>query len=63
MVWVYSGTGSCVAAGFENCCNLGNSPNCYGNPPSCFCDHLCYDFGDCCSDIEQVCAGMSTRLY
>uniref|UniRef100_A0A1X7VE53 Fibronectin type-III domain-containing protein n=1 Tax=Amphimedon queenslandica TaxID=400682 RepID=A0A1X7VE53_AMPQE len=49
--------GSCVAAGFSTCCSVGNSASCYGLPHNCYCDHLCYEYNDCCTDIGSVCAG------
>lgn len=51
-----SNQGSCEAAGFEECClhddQAGTS--CYGNPPTCHCDALCYFFDDCCDDVASI---------
>ena len=44
--------GSCVNAGFDDCCVSGF---CAGTPPNCFCDYFCTFIGDCCSDIDQIC--------
>lgn len=41
----------CVSAGFTGCC----SGQCLVEADSCFCDPTCYDFDDCCADIEQTC--------
>ncbi len=45
-------TGSCIEAGYTSCCT---SFNCMGSPTDCFCDRGCYQFGDCCHDIEDIC--------
>ena len=40
-------------AGYTECCNFGS---CLGVPSlSCYCDSTCHNFGDCCSDIEEIC--------
>ena len=48
-------TGSCISAGYNGCCDndtcQGFSPNGVAN---CFCDQLCYNFDDCCGDIENA---------
>ena len=40
--------GFCVDAGFVGCCVSG----CFVG--SCFCDQICYVFGDCCDDIADI---------
>ena len=46
-------TGSCVAAGYTECCN---DSNCVGLPvEDCYCDTNCHLFGDCCADINNTC--------
>ena len=46
--------GSCVNASYTGCCDVGQ---CRGLPEQsyCYCDMDCYQHGDCCSDIEQMC--------
>ena len=44
--------GSCVAQGFTGCCT--SSCVVSSNISTCYCDQLCYNFGDCCSDIEEA---------
>ena len=44
--------GSCVDAGYSDCCAGGF---CAGNPPNCFCDNTCGTFGDCCDDFDSIC--------
>jgi hypothetical protein len=45
--------GSCVAAGYTDCCE--DFP-CFGAPiPDCYCDSECTLFGDCCYDFDLVC--------
>ena len=29
---------------------------CRGSPPNCYCDASCHNFGDCCSDIDNICS-------
>ena len=41
-------------ASCEGYCGLG-VPSLPGDPPSCWCDALCADFGDCCPDACRVC--------
>ena len=55
--------GSCIAAGFSSCCSQANSADCHGNPPSCFCDEICYEFNDCCSDISSICTAGTVLVY
>ena len=47
-------TGSCLEAGFKSCCDPNTADNCFGYPPTCYCDEICYDFGDCCGDVVQA---------
>ena len=44
--------GSCITAGYKDCCYYGD---CYGFPPTCYCDLKCYLSGDCCGDIKEIC--------
>ena len=44
--------GSCVAQGFTGCCTSSCAVS--SNVSTCYCDQLCYNFGDCCSDIEET---------
>ena len=44
--------GSCVDAGYQNCCIAGY---CAGSPPTCSCDLTCYLRGDCCPDANMTC--------
>ena len=44
--------GSCSVAGFNRCCVSGS---CKGEPPNCYCDHLCRTFKDCCPDADTLC--------
>ena len=44
-------TGSCVAAGFTECCFT----DCLGSPSDCSCDDFCRFVGDCCYDIDDTC--------
>ena len=37
---------------FDGCCIEEGS--CYISEYGCFCDIACYQFGDCCSDIEEA---------
>jgi hypothetical protein len=41
--------GSCQAGPFELCGGKGTG--------TCWCDELCHDFGDCCSDKVDTCGG------
>lgn len=44
--------GSCVDAAFDGCCIDGECKITSDTiPVSCYCDSLCYTFGDCCDDI------------
>ena len=52
-----SHTGSCVAAGFDDCCT---GFFCFGAPVfDCYCDTFCTFFGDCCFDFYDICDGKS----
>ena len=49
--------GSCIAAGYTDCCT-DFSTGCRGAPVAdCYCDSFCIFFGDCCYDFTQVCHG------
>ena len=57
-------TGSCAEAGFKTCCNSTSADNCFGYPPTCYCDEVCYIFGDCCGDVVQAgCLGRLEFVY
>ena len=48
-------SGSCVDAGYTGCCVNGNCEGISGEIPfPCYCDSLCYAFGDCCDDIHLI---------
>ena len=42
-------SGSCVAAGYSECCENG----CFST--DCFCDDICFIFEDCCYDYIDIC--------
>ena len=47
--------GSCADAGFSGCCVDDNCEiTAAAVPLSCYCDVLCYEFNDCCDDIELI---------
>ena len=50
--------GSCVTAGFTGGCCNSSTTTCNGmtnsGSASCYCDHVCYLFGDCCSDVADI---------
>lgn len=49
--------GSCMDAGYTECCRPGSS-TCVGTPGgACYCDVSCHSFGDCCDDIDEICSG------
>ena len=54
--------GSCIDAGYTNCCTSGV---CIGEPDvaNCYCDDYCIGFGDCCSDFFDICPGLQTQTY
>lgn len=43
------------SAAITSCCPSDNEE---WGPGTCFCDHTCFEFGDCCSDIT----GMSSKV-
>ena len=47
--------GSCVDAGFTDCC-IGDNCAVFAPslPFSCYCDALCYVYDDCCDDINSI---------
>lgn len=48
--------GSCLDAGFTDCCT-GSASTCLGTPTlNCYCDRNCHSLGDCCDDIEEICS-------
>ena len=50
--------GHCVGQGFDGCCNPNVQESCKGSDDNalspCFCDQVCYQYGDCCNDISQI---------
>jgi len=48
---VASSSGSCVAAGYHQCCPGVNGSCTTG---SCYCDEACLHLGDCCRDINEL---------
>ncbi len=46
--------GSCSDQDFNGCCIPGESPSCLGSDGICYCDQVCYSFGDCCHDIQNI---------
>ena len=46
--------GSCVDQGYNGCCDSANYPSCFGDDGICYCDQVCYLFGDCCNDIQSI---------
>ena len=52
-------TGSCVAAGYEECCT---EDSCLGEPQDCYCDADCFLFNDCCQDVDSICT-FGKKLY
>jgi hypothetical protein len=49
--------GSCVAAGYTECCENGCSST------DCFCDDLCLIFDDCCYDYTDICQDPTSPEY
>ena len=48
-------SGSCAGLGFtDGCCSPTATQNCHGTDSICYCDEVCYNFGDCCEDIEEI---------
>ena len=47
--------GSCVDAGYVGCCDDGDCKVVVRTSPfPCFCDAVCYIYGDCCDDIAHT---------
>ena len=46
--------GSCLALNlsYPGCCVSSLSPTCTNN--GCYCDKVCHNYGDCCSDIVDI---------
>ena len=44
--------GSCIAAGYSSCCE---DDVCLGDIGDCYCDEFCYNLGDCCTDLSDIC--------
>ena len=65
MIVKYLYSGSCVDAGYTGCCVNGNCEGKSGEIPfPCYCDSLCYAFGDCCDDIHLIaCPHPNSKYY
>ena len=50
----YLYAGSCAGLGFDGCCEPTIDQNCHGTDGICYCDKVCYNFGDCCNDVEEI---------
>ena len=48
---------------FNGCCSLSDYPSCLGSDDICYCDQICYMFGDCCMDIQKIGCYASKNLY
>ena len=48
--------GSCKDAGYESCCHPSDQAGatCFGDPNICYCDQVCFSFGDCCDDVTDI---------
>ena len=46
--------GSCLALNlsYSGCCVSSLSPTCGNN--GCYCDDICHNYGDCCSDVVDI---------
>ena len=71
MVMTCAGLGSCITAGYFDCCRAGDYNNnisvpsgtifpCQGLDPvegrgRCYCDFVCHKYLDCCEDIIRIC--------
>ena len=44
----------CVDAGFTECCTNGNCASAPFHPFNCFCDAVCFNYGDCCEDVADI---------
>ena len=40
-----------MSEGYNGCCT---GAGCTGSDGVCYCDQLCYNFGDCCTDILDI---------
>lgn len=45
--------------GYTECCT---GFDCFGSPADCYCDALCYDFGDCCYDADTICSSEPSHI-
>ena len=52
--------GSCVGAGYSSCCE---DDFCLGDLFDCYCDEFCYNLGDCCTDLPQICSVGKASQY
>ena len=50
--------GSCADQNFNGCCF---GPDCHGSDDICYCDQVCYSYGDCCHDIQDI--GCYASMY
>ena len=53
----------CVQAGFTECCTNGNCASAQFHPFNCFCDAVCYNFGDCCYDVANISCSEENGSY
>ena len=61
---VEAADGSCIAAGYTECCNSAETGGpCAGAPPVCYCDPSCKKYNDCCSDLDQICRDPAIGNY
>ncbi len=54
----YLSTGSCLLNGYSSCCSPGLFELCIGDDGTCHCDAKCYEYGDCCKDIDFLLCSM-----
>ena len=55
-------TGSCLDYGITVCCTPDHCPT-QISPDNCYCDTTCFEFDDCCDDIDQVCPPGYIQLH
>ena len=55
-MYMYMYIGSCVAAGYTDCCIFDFfGEECFVT--DCYCDDSCLFFDDCCYDFADICQG------
>ena len=40
--------------GYNGCCNENTHKTCKGDDNICWCSQVCFEYGDCCSDIYEI---------